>query len=276
MAVGTTKQQFLRAACTAPALRLRSEPMQAIKPEPEAVEGANGAEVVDTRSEWKRAAARLLVFGLFAVALCLLGTLEPVRQALSMDGMERIALHLGVWGPAVMLAAGLVLPLLFLPRWPICFVCGLLYGITWGTLLSNVASLFGAVAQFYLARTLLAATARRLVASSPLAGYAPAPHKTFAALFILRAFPLSSFVLTNLLAGALRIRPGVYIISTFLGMLPSSLMYAAWGKFAKKPSAHFLGLIVAVLILLIVGGLLANRSRARWLAKTDGKGGPES
>ena len=247
--------------------------MQAILPGPEAEQpAAAAAGEPATRGEWKRATGRLLVFGFFALALCLLGTLEPVRQALGVGNIERIARHLGAWGPAAMLAGGLVLPLLFLPRWPICFVCGLLYGIVWGTLLSNVASILGAVAQFYLARTLLAATARRLVARSRLAGLAPAPHKTFAALFVLRAFPLSSFVVTNLLAGALRTRADVYVAASFFGMLPSSLMYAAWGKFAKKPSPHFLGLIVAVLLLLIVGGVVANRNRARWFARTAGNG----
>lgn len=221
----------------------------------------------DVRAEWRRAGARLLVFVIFALALCLLSLLEPVRKALSMDSIEYVALHLGAWGPAVILAAGLVLPLLFLPRWPICFVCGLLYGVTWGTLLSNIASLVGAVAQFYLARSLLASMARKLVAKSRLAGLAPAPHKTFAALFILRAFPLSSFVLTNLLAGALKVRTDVYIVASFVGMLPSSLMYAAWGKFAKKPTPHFLALILAVLVILIVGGIIVNRRRSRWLAK---------
>jgi uncharacterized membrane protein YdjX (TVP38/TMEM64 family) len=227
---------------------------------------AAGAKIQE-RGEWKRAAARLLAFGVFALVICLLGTLEPVRNALSVENIERIARHLGAWGPASMMAAGLVLPLLFLPRWPICVVCGLLYGVIWGTLLSNVASLLGAVAQFYLARSLLAAMARKLVARSKLAGLTPAPHKTFAALFILRAFPLSSFVATNLLAGAMRVRPKTYIIASFLGMLPSSLMYAAWGKVAKTRSPHFLGLIVTVLILLIVGGVLVNRARSRWFAK---------
>ena len=247
--------------------------MQTLDPEADAQSHreASDIEIVDTRGEWRRATGRLLVFGVFALVLCLLGSIEPVRRMLSMDSIERVALDLGAWGPAVMLAAGLVLPLLFLPRWPICFMCGLLYGITWGTLLSNLASLIGAVAQFYLARSLLAVMARKLVARSRLAGLAPAPHKTFAALFILRAFPLSSFVLTNLLAGALKVRADVYIAASFFGMLPSSLMYAAWGKFAKKPSPHFLGLILVVLVILIIGGMIVNRSRSRWLAKTTAK-----
>jgi uncharacterized membrane protein YdjX (TVP38/TMEM64 family) len=93
------------------------------------------------------------------------------------------------------------------------------------------------------------------------------PHgRTFPAVFLLRAFPLSNFVLTNLLAGALHLRTDVYVLSSFLGMIPSSVMYSAWGKFAKKPGAGFLALIFSVLILLIAGGVFFRRRRSRWLA----------
>ena len=43
-----------------------------------------------------------------------------------------------------MLVYGALGPLLFLPRWPVCFVGGMLYGIVWGSVIGNVAGLLGA------------------------------------------------------------------------------------------------------------------------------------
>jgi uncharacterized membrane protein YdjX (TVP38/TMEM64 family) len=214
---------------------------------------------------WWRAIGRVSVFVGCAVGLGLLGMHEPFRHAFGVENIERIADRLGAYGPAVILLAGLVSPLFFLPRWPLCFVAGLLYGVVWGALLATVASLLGAALQFLLARTFLAGYAKRLIARSRLAGTTIPHDKTFAAVFLLRAFPLSNFVLTNLLAGALHLRTDVYIAASFLGMIPSSIMYSAWGKFAKKPGAGFLVLIFSVLFLLVAGGIYVGRRRSRWL-----------
>jgi uncharacterized membrane protein YdjX (TVP38/TMEM64 family) len=167
---------------------------------------------------------------------------------------------------------GLVTPLLFLPRWPLCVVCGLLYGVLQGALLATVASLLGAVLQFRLARSLLAGMARRILAHSRLSPARLPTHHAFAALFLLRLFPLSNFVATNLLAGTIRMRTGPYIAATFLGMLPSSVMYAAWGKFVKRPHAGLLLLIFAVLLALAGGAALLRRRGASWAARKDAAG----
>lgn len=215
-------------------------------------------------SRWKPV-WRLLLFAATAVVLGLLGTHESYRQVFSVEGIERIADDLGALGPAAILAAGVVGPLLFLPRWPICFAAGLLYGVVWGSALATLASLLGATLQFLMARSFLAGFARRILSHSRLAGLTIRPGKAFVALFLLRAFPLSNFVVTNLMAGALRLKTFVYIAATALGMLPSSVMFAAWGKFAKKPSPGFLFLIFGVLILLTLGGMLVQKQRKRWM-----------
>jgi uncharacterized membrane protein YdjX (TVP38/TMEM64 family) len=224
------------------------------------------ARLEKASSRWKFF-GRVLLFIFAAAALGILGTHEPYRRIFSVEGIERIAGDLGVMGPAVIIAAGVISPVLFLPRWPICFAAGLLYGATWGTVLGTFASLLGATLQFFLARSFLAGFARRILSRSRLAGFTIRPEKAFTALFLLRAFPLSNFVVTNLMAGALHLRSDVYIAATALGMLPSSVMFAAWGKFAKKPAPGFLLLIFGVLTALTIGGILVQRQRSRWLAK---------
>jgi uncharacterized membrane protein YdjX (TVP38/TMEM64 family) len=177
----------------------------------------------------------------------------PVGQFFDKERIRVLADDLGVWGPALIIAVGTFTPLLFLPRAPLAFVSGLLYGVFWGTLLATFASTLGAWLNFVLAKTLLAPAADRLRRTSALARLNVPADKEFLVIFIVRALPISNFVVTNLLAGALKMRPGSYLLATFLGMLPTSVMYAAWGKLLKQPSSEFY-YVAAFTLLLVVGG----------------------
>jgi uncharacterized membrane protein YdjX (TVP38/TMEM64 family) len=203
--------------------------------------------------EQPRGIKRLIGFMVFAVAALVVTFCTPVGGYFGRERVGRLAEELGVWGPVLIIAVGTFSPLLFLPRAPLAFVSGLLYGITWGTALATFASTLGAWLNFWLAKTLLAPAADRLRRTSALARLNVPPDKEFLVIFILRAVPISNFVVTNLLAGALKMRQPSYLLATFLGMIPTSIMYAAWGKLLKEPSAAF-AYVAAFTLLLVVGG----------------------
>ena len=208
---------------------------------------------------------RLLVFGAIAVMCLLLGAFTPIGRYFTVAEIQRLADALGYWGPVAILLIGIFSPLLFLPRWPVAFVSGLLYGIAWGTVLATVASSIGAWLHFLLAQTLLSPVSDRLRRRYGIKPVESLPaDKVFSVLFLLRAFPLSNFVATNLLAGALRIRLHTYLAASFFGMIPSTVMYAAWGKLLKKPSPQYYALAVAILVLLLLGTWMAQRRFYPW------------
>lgn len=208
---------------------------------------------------------RLSTFVIISVLGILATCFTPIGRFFTVDNISRVADHLGLWGPIILAVAGIVTPLLFLPRWPIAFVAGLLYGVGWGSLLANVASTLGAWLHFTLARTLLAPLSARLLRKYNMDPASVPREKVFAVLFFLRAFPLSNFVATNLFAGALKIQPRNFVLASFLGMIPSTVMYAAWGKLMKKPSGWFYALAVATLALIIWGTVVAHKKLQPWL-----------
>ena len=214
--------------------------------------------------DWGQGVRRVLAFAVFAAALAGASLCEPIRQFCSLENIRRTSDALGPFGPAAIIVFGLLTPLLFIPRWPLAMVSGLLYGVTQGVLLSTAASTLGALLQFYLARTFLADFAGRFIARSRLARVSIPRDKTFLAVFLLRAFPFSSFVVTNLLAGALRLNAGSYLAGSFLGMIPSSYMYASCGKFMKQPSPRFLLSAIACVALVAVGTVLSRRHWSPW------------
>ncbi len=187
-----------------------------------------------------------------------------IGEYFSASSMQELADRMGPQGVALIVGLGVVTPLMFLPRWPIAFLAGLLYGIGWGTLLATAASTVGAWLHFMLSRTLLAPASERIKKRMGWEHLQIPRDKQFMTLFMLRAFPLSSFVATNVLAGALKLSRGRFIAATFFGMLPSSWMYAAWGKLMKKPDPQFYGLAAISLVLIVAGAVAAQRRLAPW------------
>ncbi|MFZ4394863.1 MAG: TVP38/TMEM64 family protein [Kiritimatiellia bacterium] len=204
---------------------------------------------------WRRMAPFVALSACFIV----LGLLPGVRQVLRTEEIQRIARELGVWAPLAIVVFALVSPLAFIPRAPIAVVCGLLYGVALGGLLANVASLLGAWLHFRLARHAFSKAVRRHPVAARWRQALSDPHRAFLTLFLLRAFPLSNFTATNILAGALGMRGSVYLPATFLGMIPSTLFYACCGKLVRQPSLSFYLLLGVLFLVLLLGTLLARR-----------------
>ncbi len=205
-------------------------------------------------------------------AVCIVGSANPTLRAfLRPEALDRLVEGLGWKGPLALGVAGIVSPLLFLPRWPIAVVSGLVYGVFWGTCLANASSLGGAWFQYVLARSTLAPAAGRWLAGNRWGHLLSKRRHVFCFLVLLRAFPLSNFVATNLLCGTLRLSARTYLLASAVGMLPSTILYAAWGKFTVKPSSGFAAVVVAVLAFLVGGTLFARRFllRAEALAEKD-------
>lgn len=209
--------------------------------------------------------AKLGAFLIVAVAGALVSHYTHVGSYLTTEKLEAVARQFGPWGPLMIIVLGTVTPLAMIPRWPLAFIGGLLYGVTGGALLATFASTLGAWLHYVLSRSLLAPMTGRLRSRYRLARLHVPHDKEFLFIFLIRAFPLSNFALTNLLAGALNMRIRPYLFASFLGMIPSSLMYAAWGKLMKKPSPQFYAVAVALLVVFVVGALLAQRRVAPWL-----------
>ncbi len=210
---------------------------------------------------------RLIAFIVVAAGGLLLTLLTPVGDFFSKDAIRELAETLGWRGPLLILAAGTISPLFFLPRWPIAFAAGFLYGIAAGSLIANVASTLGAWLHFLLAKHLVAPTADRLKQKYPLLNLNVPREKAFLVFFLLRTFPLSNYVATNLFAGILKIHFPSFILSTFFGMIPSTVMYACWGRLLVKPGFGFYVAAALVLVLFIVTTYLAQKRFYPWLKR---------
>ena len=206
---------------------------------------------------------KLMIFVLFSVAFIAIGTYPPLRAHLRPEELDRTIEGLGWYGPVLLVLLGALSPLLMLPRWPLAVVSGLVYGVFWGTCLANTASLVGAWLQYLLARSTLAHMAARLLSGNRWRRLLESQKDVFLVLFLFRAFPLSNFVATNLLCGTLRIPARTYLTASALGMIPSTVLYAAWGKLALKPTGGFMFLAFFTLVFIALGTVFARQFLVR-------------
>ena len=139
-----------------------------------------------------------------------------------------------------------------------------LFQMNSGVLTPNRPSL-GAWLNYALSRTLLAPVTERLKKKYRLERLHVPHEREFLFIFLMRAFPLSNFVMTNLIAGALKMRPLRYVIASFLGMIPSSLMYAAGGKLVKKPETHYYYVAFGIMVAFVAAAVVAQRFVRPWL-----------
>jgi uncharacterized membrane protein YdjX (TVP38/TMEM64 family) len=176
-----------------------------------------------------------IAFGVVALLVGLRFT--PLGDALSLDSLarHREALDDAVARNAVLAAA--VYALIYvavvafsLPGATVMTLAGgLLFGAVGGTLLAVGAATLGATLVFLFARRLFGADA--LARLGPRAERLAAAIQREAAsyLLVLRLVPLFPFVLVNLVPAFAGVRLGVFVATTFFGIIPGTAVFALAG-----------------------------------------------
>ncbi|MGD0074218.1 MAG: TVP38/TMEM64 family protein [Candidatus Binataceae bacterium] len=143
---------------------------------------------------------------------------------------------MGVWGPALIAAAYVPACLFVVPGMFLTIASGYLFGITTGAITAWIGSTAGATAAFIAGRVL----ARELV----VAGMSGNPKRAgmdqaisdhgvrFA--ILTRLTPLIPFNLLNYVLGMSGISLGQFVLGSWIGLIPVTLMYAYLGTLLKQ------------------------------------------
>ncbi len=134
---------------------------------------------------------------------------------------------------------------------------GLLFGSALGTVYANIGATAGATLAFLSARYLFHDWVERKFGArlKPIQdGFA---KNSFSYLITLRFIPVFPFFLVNLVSGLTRVRLGVYVAATALGIIPGTFVYAYAGR--QLGTINSLREIASPNVLLAFGllGLLA-------------------
>ena len=125
-----------------------------------------------------------------------------------------------------------------IPSAPLALAAGAVYGHTWGTIYSLVGAEIGALIAFGLARWLgrpfvAGILPDSLVGSEPDDGEEDRERRSqwllAGGVFVARLFPFISFDAVSYLAGLTKLRPTLFAVATFVGMIPMTFLFAHLG-----------------------------------------------
>lgn len=220
-----------------------------------------------------RATVALLLVAAIVTGLAIL----PVKAYLArlLQAVESV----GPWGPVLLAGAFIVASVLFLPGSILTLGAGFLFGIVRGTIAVSVGSVLGATAAFLVGRTLLRRSIeKRIAANSRFQAIDRAVGKEgFKIVLLLRLSPVFPFNLLNYALGLTDIRLGQYVLASWIGMLPGTLMYVYLGSALKsladvaagapKGGAPQTVFFVVGLVMTVVATVVITRIARRALSK---------
>lgn len=142
----------------------------------------------------------------------------------------------GVAGVALFIAVYILATVLFIPGSILTLGAGAVFGVVLGTLWVSIGSTLGAFAAFligrYVARDWIAtktAGNRRFRAIDEAVG-----REGWKIVFLTRNSPVFPFNLSNYAYGLTAVPAGRYLLASWIGMLPGTVMYVYMGSLAAS------------------------------------------
>ena len=180
---------------------------------------------------------KLLLLVAAVVLLLLAVRLLPLRAWL--DGVVAWASGTGIAGVAVFAAVYVVAAVLFLPGSVLTLGAGAVFGLLWGTVAVSVGATLGAGAAFLIGRYLARdRVARWAVANPRFAAIDAAVGREGGRIVLLtRLSPFFPYNLLNYLFGLTRVGFWTYLLASWIGMIPGTLLYVYLG-FAGRAAAQ--------------------------------------
>ncbi len=184
----------------------------------------------DARSFPRWWATRIAASLLLAAAIGALVFLIPVRVYLT-EALAWMA-GLGPCAPLAMIAAYVVASLFFLPIPLLSIGAGFLFGIALGAITVSLGSTLGATAAFVVGRKLGRDRMRRLTAGYPKfkAIDRAVGREGYKVVILSRLSPAMPYNVLNFAFGLSPIALGPYVLATWIGMLPLTIVYVYLGS----------------------------------------------
>jgi len=186
--------------------------------------------------------------------------------------------QLGPWAPVWFIAIYVVAAVLFIPGSVLTLGAGAVFGVVWGSIYVSVASTLGATASFLIARYFArAAIARKIEGNERFAAIDRAvASEGWKIVGLTRLSPVFPFTLLNYAFGITQVKLGHYILASWIGMMPGTLMFVYLGSLAKATSGertrttgewvlYGVGLVATVLVTVFVTRL-AKQALAKRIA----------
>ena len=142
---------------------------------------------------------------------------------------------LGVIGPLVLILAYIVACVFFIPGSALTLGAGALFGVIRGSILVSIASTLGATVAFIVGRYLARDWVARKIEGSPKfsAIDIAVGREGWKIVGLTRLSPIFPFNLLNYAYGLTNLRLRDYVLASWIGMMPGTVMYVYIGSLAR-------------------------------------------
>jgi uncharacterized membrane protein YdjX (TVP38/TMEM64 family) len=192
---------------------------------------------------------------------------ENVMEIFSTGAVDSFVEYIqsfGLWAPVIsillMIVQALAAPL---PAFLIAGANGIVFGIGWGSLISWLGGMAGALVSFWLARLLGRDFVSRMTKGKARLGKVDemSTDHGFKIILVARLLPFISFDLMSYLAGLSKMKIRSFLLATGVGMIPGTVLYTALGHDLLQAQTYSNRLLV---VIGIIGLLYAVGKYKRW------------
>jgi uncharacterized membrane protein YdjX (TVP38/TMEM64 family) len=218
-------------------------------------------------SKWKWALYLGVAIALI-IAARFFGLQEWLKQVVEWVG------GLGAWGVFLFIAVYVVATVLFIPGSVLTLGAGAVFGVVWGSIYVSIGSTLGAACAFLVGRHLARdAIARKLEGKKRFAAIDKAVEREgWKIVGLTRLSPIFPFTLLNYAYGLTRVKFWHYVLASWIGMMPGTVMYVYLGSVAKAVSGdrsagewilYGVGLVATIVVTVYVTHLARKALKER-------------
>ncbi len=179
-------------------------------------------------------AARAGIFVVLIAGLSLAFRFLPVGEYLGalLDWVQ----GLGVWGPGILIAVYIVATVAMVPGIILTLGSGFLFGVVDGSITVSIASTVGATLAFLVGRTFARSWVEKIAADNPKFGAVDRAVKDngFKIVLLTRLSPVFPFNVLNYLFSLTSVSLRDYVLGSWIGMMPGTVMYVYFGTAFKN------------------------------------------
>jgi uncharacterized membrane protein YdjX (TVP38/TMEM64 family) len=226
-------------------------------------EKADGAA---RKTDWLRVIVPVVLYIAIALAGWKLGFFKQatVQKYLKASGFAGVS-----WIAIAFIAAYAAVATLALPVGPLAYGAGAIFGFLRGSIYVWIGSMIGATAGYFLARTALASSARRLLGRYRDKLHDIGKGNVFLKSFRMQLLPIVPFGAFNYAAAISRFPPLPFLAGTALGIIPGTLLATFVGDRliagmtgnSRKPLFLAIGIAAALMALSFLPALLKKMKK---------------
>jgi uncharacterized membrane protein YdjX (TVP38/TMEM64 family) len=242
-----------------------------------------------TSSNWLTPRNRRRVLVLVALALAVVAgvqfnLLSRVQGALTaaLNWLE----HLGGWAPMVFVLLYIASCVACMPASILTVGAGVAFGVLTGSILVSIGATLGASAAFLVGRHLARDWVRCKLGQRPafIAIDKAVAEEGWKIVFLTRLAPVFPFFLLNYAYGLTRVPLRHYVLATWIGILPGSVLFVYIGSLAKAGAEAASPMrwvtrgfiLVTAIIAMVFLAKIAKRALARHVGPAQNGGGSQT